>query len=242
MGLFFLIDTSKKVFDVNDYYDNFNLLLQKNFIVDLKRRFSFSKYLYLRSSLEEISREITISNMFFHLFYCPRSSFAKSECICARLFLKKDLWVNAEYLENLNILPHLEIDENEIEMHAFEFNFFWNNEYQRSVINSNIKRCLSTFVVQNDKQFLLLFLEIQIRIFMNFFHMLSKSFSNEKDERELFLKISLYFVRKFCIYVMNSMKFSNLNKLFEEIEFNQFKFLKVINKKYKEELIRKYED
>ena len=113
MDLFFLIDASKKVFDVNDYYDNFNLLLQKNFIVDLKRRFSFSKYLYLRSSLEEISREITISNMFFHLFYCPRSSFAKSECICARLFLKKDLWVNAKYLENLNILPHLEIDENE---------------------------------------------------------------------------------------------------------------------------------
>ena len=242
MGLFFLIDTSKKVFDVNDYYDNFNLLLQKNFIVDLKRRFSFSKYLYLRSSLEEISREITISNMFFHLFYCPRSSFAKSECICARLFLKKDLWVNAEYLENLNILPHLEIDENEIEMHAFEFNFFWNNEQQRSVINSNVKRCLSTFIVQYNKQFLLLFLEIQIRIFMNFFVKLSKSFSKEKDERELFLKMSLYFVRKFSIYVINNIKFSNLNELFEEIDYGQFKFLKVINKKYKEELNRKYED
>ena len=241
-NLFFLIDASKKVFDVNDYYYNFNSLLQKKFIVDLKRKFSFSKYLYLRSSLEEISREVTISNIFFHLFYCPRSSFAKSECICARQFLKKDLEVNAEYLENLNILPHLEIDENEIEMHAFEFNFFWNNEYQRSVINSNIKRCLSTFIIQYDKQFLLLFLEIQIRIFMNFFHLLSKNFSNEKDERELFLKMSLYFVRKFSIYVMNSMKFSNLNKLFEEIEFNQFKFLKVINKNYKEELIRKYED
>ena len=227
---------------MNDYYYNFNLLLQEKFIVDLKRKFTFSKYLYLRSSLEEISREITISNIFFHLFYCPRSSFAKNECICARLFLKKELEVNAEYLENLNILPYLEIDENEIEMHEFEFNFFWNNDLQRSVINSNVKRCLSTSIVQYDKQFLLLFLEIQIRIFMNFFHLLSKNFSNEKDERELFMKISLYFVRKFSIYVINSMKLSELNKLFEEIEFGQFEFLNVINEKYKEELIRKYED
>ena len=227
---------------MNNYHFNFNAILLKEFILDLKRRFTFSKYLYLRSSLEEISREITISNIFMHLFYCPRSSFAKSECICARLFLKKEVEVNAEYLENLNILPHLDIDENEIEMHAFEFNFFWNNEQQRSVINSNIKRCLSTFIVQYHKQFLLLFLEIQIRIFMNFFVKLSKSFSKEKDERELFLKMSLYFVRKFSIYVMNSMKFSELEKLFDEIEFAQFKFLKVINNKYKEELIKKYED
>ena len=239
--LFFLIETSKKVFDVNDYYYNFNLLLQEKFIVDLKRKFTFSKYLYLRSSLEEISREITISNIFFHLFYCPRSSFAKSDCICARLFLKKELEVNAEYLENLNVLPYLEIDENEIEMYQFELNFFWNNDLQRSVINSNVKRCLSTSIVQYDKQFLLLFLEIQIRIFINFFHLLSKSFSDEKDERELFMKMSLYFVRKFSIYVINTIKLSELEKLFEEIEFGQFEFLKVINKKYKEELIRKYE-
>ena len=241
-NLFFLIETSKKVFNLNNYHFNFNAILLKEFILDLKRRFTFSKYLYLRSSLEEISREITISNIFLHLFYCPRSSFAKSECICARVFLKKEVEVNAEYLENLNILPHLDIDENEIEMHAFEFNFFWNNDHQRSVINSNVKRCLSTFIVQYNKQFLLLFLEIQIRIFMNFFVKLSKSFSKEKDERELFLKMSLYFVRKFSIYVINSMKFSELEKLFEEIEFAQFKFLKVINKKYKEELIKKYED
>ena len=241
-NLFFLIEASKKVFNVNNYYYNFNLILLKEFILDLKRKFTFSKYLYLRSSLEEISREITISNIFFHLFYCPRSSFAKSECVCARLFLKKELEVNAEYLENLNILPYLEIDENEIEMHEFEFNFFWNNDLQRSVINSNVKRCLSTAIVQYDKQFLLLFLEIQIRILMNFFHLLSKNFSNEKDEMELFMKMSLYFVRKFSIYVINSVKFSELKKLFEEIEFGQFEFLKVINKKYKEELIRKYED
>ena len=213
----------------------------KEFIVDLKKRFTFLKYLYLRSSLEEVSRETTVSNILMHLFYCPRSAFSKNECNCARIFLKKEVEVNAEYLENLNILPHIS-NENKFVMPSFEFNFFWNEEQQRTVINSNIKRCLSTFIVQYHNQFLLLFLEIQIRIFMNFFVKLSKSFSKEKDEIELFLKMSLYFVRKFSIFVINKINFSELEKLFDEIEFRQFQFLKVINKKYKEELIKKYED
>ena len=213
----------------------------KEFIVDLKRRFEFSKYLYLRSSLEEVSRNVTVSNIFMHMFYCPRSAFAKNECICARLFLKKEVEVNAEYLENLNLLPYFDFIDEKLRP-IFEFNFFWSNEQQRSVINSNIKRCLSTFIVQYHNQFLLLFLEIQIRIFMNFFVKISKSFSKEKDEKELFLKMSLYFVRKFSIFVINNVNFSELEKLFNEIDFEQFQFMKVINNKYKEELIKKYED
>ena len=240
-NLFFLIETSKKVFNLNNYHFNFNSILLKEFIVDLKRRFSFSKYLYLRSSLEEVSRNVTISNIFMYLFYCPRSAFAKNECICARLFLKKEVEVNEEYLENLNVLPYFDFVDEKLRP-RFEFNFFWSNEHQRSVINSNIKRCLSTFIVQYHNQFLLLFLEVQIRIFMNFFVKLSKNFSKDKDEIELFLKMSLYFVRKFSIFVINNVNFSELEKLFNEIEFKQFQFVKVINKKYKEELIKKYED
>ena len=76
-NLFFLINASKKIFNLNTYHFNFNLILMKEFIVDLKRRFEFSKYLYLRSSLEEVSRNVTVSNIFMHMFYCPRSAFAK---------------------------------------------------------------------------------------------------------------------------------------------------------------------
>ena len=79
-NLFFLIETSKKVFNLNNYHFNFNSILLKEFIVDLKRRFIFSKYLYLRSSLEEVSRNVTVSNIFMHLFYYPRSAFAKNQC------------------------------------------------------------------------------------------------------------------------------------------------------------------
>ena len=188
--------------------------------------------------MEEISREITISNVLFHLFYCPRSSFSRNECMrCSRLYVKKELEVTAEYLKNLDILS--ESDEKEIQ--DFEFTIFWNNDYQRTVINSDIKRCLDTFIIEYSKQFLLLILEIQFRIFMNFFHSLSKSFSKKEDERVLFMKMALYFIRKFSIYVLKNIRLADLNNLFDEIEFDQFKFLKVINNKYKEELIRRYE-
>ena len=225
---------------MNDYYNKFQFFLTEKFIVDLKKKFSFSKYLYLRSSLEEISREMTISNIMFHLFYCPRSIFSKSDCLnCSRIFLKKELEVPFEFFENFNISSFLDSDEKEIK--EFEFNIFWNNDQQKTVISSDIKRCLNTFIIQYSKQFLLLFLEIQFRVFLNFFHSLSKTFSNEKEERILFMKSSIYFVRKFALYILHSIRLIDLNNLFEEIEFDQFKFLKVINKKYKEELIKRYE-
>ena len=235
--LFFLIDTAKKIFDIDDYYEKFQFFFIEKLAFDLKKKFSFSKYLYVRSSLEEISREITVSNILFHLFYCPRSIFAKNECLnCSRLFLKKELEVS---FENFNILSYLDSDEKEIQ--EFEFNIFWNNDQQKTVISSDIKRCLNTFIIQYSKQFLLLILEIQFRVFSNFFHSLSKTFSNEKEEKILFMKLSIYYVRKFALYILHNINLVDLNNLFEEIEFDQFKFLKVINKKYKEELNRRYE-
>ena len=118
------------------------------------------------------------------MFYCPRSIFARNECLrCSRLFVKRELEVSAEYLENLNILSYLHSDEKEIQ--EFEFTVFWNNDYQRSVINSDVKRCLNTFIIQYSKQFLLLFLEIQIRIFMIFFILYREIFQMKK-KREFY--------------------------------------------------------
>ena len=56
------------------------------------------------------------------------------------------------------------------------------------------------------------------------------------------MKMALYFVNKFSIFVIKSIKLNALNNIFEEIEFDQFKFLKVINKKYKKELIERYNE
>ena len=123
----------------------------------------------------------------------------------------------------------------------FEFNVFFNNDHQQDVIQSNRKRCLNSFVVQEHIHFILLFLEIQLRIFSNFFYSLS-SFSPERKEREMFLDIAFDFIKRFVVYSMYNINFDYLSILFNEIEYDQFKFLKVINKKYKEELDKKYAD
>ena len=123
----------------------------------------------------------------------------------------------------------------------FEFNVFFNNDHQQDVIQSNRKRCLNSFVVQEHIHFILLFLEIQLRIFSNFFYSLSR-FSPERKEREMFLDIAFDFIKRFVVYSMYNINFDYLSILFNEIEYDQFKFLKVINKKYKEELDKKYAD
>ena len=85
-------------------------------------------------------------------------------------------------------------------------------------------------------------LEIQFRVLCNFFYSLSKTFSTERNERILFLKISFNYIRKFTLYILYNINLTELHNLFEEINFDQFKFLKVINNKYKKELYEKYED
>ena len=47
---------------------------------------------------------------------------------------------------------------------------FFNSLEEMSVINSSQKRCLMTFVVQDYFQFVLIFFEVQLRIFCNFFY------------------------------------------------------------------------
>ena len=108
---------------------------------DLKEDFIFSKYIFLRSS-----REMTISNLLFHLFHCPRSIFSKSDCLnCSRLFIKRELEISFDFFENFNIFSYLESDN---EIQEFDFNIFWNNDQQKNVINSDIPRCLNSFVIQ----------------------------------------------------------------------------------------------
>ena len=177
---FFLINTSRKLFDVNEYYEKFQCFFIEKLSFDLKKEFSFSRYLYLRSSLEEISRELTISNTLFHLFYCPRSFFANNDCLnCSRLFLKKEIEVSLEYFEEFNV-SNFYSDENEIQ--EFDFNIFWSNDQQKNVISSDIKRCLNSFIIQYSKQFLLLFFEIQKEFFLIFFILYRKHFQMKKKK------------------------------------------------------------
>ena len=238
----FLRKFSKKLFDVEDYCNKFQYYFIEKMAKKLKKEFIFSKYLFLRSSLEEISREMTISNVLFHLFYCPRSIFAKNTCLrCSRLFVKKELEISFDFIEGFNFLSYFESEKIDF-CEEFEFNVFFNDDQQRDVINSDVKRCLNSFVVRDRIQFLLLILEIYFRIFSNFFYSLSKDFSSERNERIFFLRVSFDYIKKFTLYVLYDINCIELQNLFEEVDFEQFHFLKVINKKYKEELNKKYAD
>ena len=76
----YLIENSCKIFDVNDYYFMFSY-----FYCELLRffevKFDHLTYLFLKFSFEDLKNQITISNCLNHLFFCPRSFYAKNDCL-----------------------------------------------------------------------------------------------------------------------------------------------------------------
>ena len=238
--LFFLIQKSKKIFNVEIFYDKVQQFFNKELFTEIKEEFSFIKYLLLIFLFEEIYNDLSLSNFFSHLFYCPRSIFAKNNCLkCSRVFLRKELEIRVDFIEEFNIFRYIESDE---KLNDFEFNVFWSNKQQKEIIESDISRCLNSFVIQYYKEFLFLFLEINFRILSTFFFRIGKLIFNDISERKTFLNISFKFVKKIIIYFLYSVNLIELNNLFEEIDFDEFSHLKVINRKYKEDLKKKYED
>ena len=75
---FFTIN-ARKIFEVNDYYENFFYLLE-DLLKKLKKEFDEITFIFLKYSFEDLKNLFMISNCFFHLFSCPRSIFAKSDC------------------------------------------------------------------------------------------------------------------------------------------------------------------
>ena len=242
----FLNRYSKNLFDTVNYYDKFQYYFIQKLNKKFKKNFDFCTYLFLKYSLEEIANETTISNFLLHLFYCPRSIFAKNTCLrCSRIFIKKDLKKSSDFVNDFKFVSCFDIDKLDIELQdiarEFEFNIFFKNKDQLEVINSDRKRCLDSFVVQEHIHFLLLFSEIQLRIFVNFFYCLSDFLPNRR-EREKFLDYSFEFIKKFVLYSIDNINFDFFSTMFDEIEYDQFKFLKVINKKYIETVKEKYAD
>ena len=231
----FLIDYSKKIFDINEYYET----IKNMFVIDLsqklKTRFECSNYVFMRYCLENFLRMNTVSNTLLHLFYCPRSFFAKSNCLlCSRLIVEKDLFCNIKFssLSEKNTI---------ISIKDYDFKFFWDNNQQKDTICSDLKRCLNVLVIRDNIDFLLQFLEIQGRYFGNFFQSLASVACITHTQRYFLISVSTNCFNNFFSYILSNVRLNNLNELFEEVEYGQFKYLKVINKKYKEKIKKKYE-
>ena len=235
-GLDFLISNAKKIFEPESYYETMKYLFVHEICNKMEEKFTFSTRLFVRYFLENFLRMTTISNTLLHLFYCPRSFFSKSECkLCSRLFLQKEMGIPIEFsiLSRKNTL----ISEKE-----YQFNFFWVDKDQKDIINSDIKRCLNTVIIQDSRDFLLYFFEIQGRYYCNFFKSLVEVLSFNRSEKSFFIELSSSLLNSFFCYILRHVNLNSLNELFEQVEFNQFQHLKVINKKYKEYLKNKYEN
>ena len=202
----------------------------------LRDRFNFTDLLFIRYSLENFLRMATISNTLKHLFYCRRSFFARNECrLCSRLFIKRDVLV--PLFPNLTILNRNTI----ISEKKYDFNFFWESKEQKDIINSNMLRCLDNVVIQDGTDFLLYFIEIQVRYYCNFFICLSNFISVERAEKIFLLEFSSKLFDSYLTYILGHVDLDAFKNIFDEVDINQFPYFKVINRKYKEYLKIKYE-
>ena len=121
------------------------------------------------------------SNCFYHLFPCPRSVFARSNCIfCSRLYVLPDIRPkNFKLLDNFDFKisddRRNSLSENSISiLKRFKIITFFNSLEEFSTSNSNQKRCLNTFIVQDYFHLVLVFFEVQLRILSNFFYNIAK--------------------------------------------------------------------
>ena len=235
-GVNFLIESSKKIFNPKEYYNSQKYFFVYELMNTLKERFNFTNLLFIRYSLENFLRMATISNTLQHLFYCRRSFFARNECrLCSRLFIKSNILI--PLFPNLTILKKNTI----ISEKKYDFNFFWESEEQKDIINSNIVRCLDNVVIQDGSDFLVYFIEIQARYYCNFFICLSNFTLLERAEKIFLLEFSSKLFDSYLNYILTHVDLDAFKNIFDEIDINQFPYFKVINRKYKEYLKIKYE-
>ena len=141
---------SHNLFDIEGYYHTFFSMID-DFFYKIKKEVDELTFLFLKYSFEELKNIFMISNILYHLFSCPRSIFVQSNCdYCSRLFISESIRpINFNYFKNF----------------VFQFsdgrkeplNVFFNSLDEFSVVNSSRKKCLTTFIVQDYFQLVLVF-------------------------------------------------------------------------------------
>ena len=95
-------------------------------------------------------------------------------------------------------------------------------------------------IFQDHLHLLLVFFEIQLRIFMNFFYRLIDYV--ELSNQTFFLEKCFSFAHKFVVYCIKKINSSFFQEIFDEVDYNDFNsdIIKIINKKYIEYCNIKY--
>ena len=95
-------------------------------------------------------------------------------------------------------------------------------------------------IFQDHLHLVLVFFEIQLRIFINFFYGLLDYVKT--SDQSLFLERCFSIAHKFVIHCIKRVKVPFFQEIFDEIDYNDFNsyIIKIINKKYIDYCNRKY--
>ena len=133
-------DNSHNLFEVHDYYNTFFYMIN-NFLNNFKKKVDEVTFLFLKYSLEELKNIFMISNDLYHLFSCPRSFFATSNCnYCSRVFVSESIRpINFDnFTFKFSDDRKTVLSDNSLSiMNKSKIDVFFNSLEEMSVINSS---------------------------------------------------------------------------------------------------------
>ena len=88
----------------------------------------------------------------------------------------------------------------------FSIIVFFKSVEESLVINSDQKRCLKTFIVQDYFHLVILFFEFQLRIFVNFFSKIVDCYINSYAKKKKFLELCFIFCFEFVTYCIRKLR------------------------------------
>ena len=222
---------AKQIIDCDLFYQNFSFFIQ-NFLQRVKTDISLSNWLYLNYFLDNLKSDLMISSCFCHLFHCPISLFAKNDCyLCSRKFISTLITKpkNFNQLFNFTFGDRLLKEYQNISFKGLEPSLFFKSYDEMATIMSNRKRCLTTCVVSSPSKIARLFIEIFLRILINYCYKFVEILS--ESEELIFLEKYFDSVYNFLPDIIVKFDFKVFVKIFSENNYNSSIF-KIINENF----------
>ena len=200
-------DNLKDIIDVEKQREQFDSLFDSFFTERFNKRFSLPLRYYMRYHLDFLKRLIEPSNIFFHMFNCPRSYLSVNVCSqCSFLFVD---WQTSEldlvysirrcyldcYLKNGFSKKVRKLFE-DCKIKCSKLEVVYKSRQQYENIMNDRERCLNFLVITSPAGLIDLYLEVLLRVLFNSIYTFSAELDND-EQREYFLQEFLVFVQYF---------------------------------------------
>ena len=235
-----IVDTDKLYECFIDLYDNF--LFSK-----LSQEFQSSTLSSLKNHLEPVKNYFLCSNVLFHLFNCPRSNYAVSNCfLWSRLYIdplvypeqKVDLGDNTDLRYKLIKSSIFAYDVKQLFKNnlitQFKLNICYKSLEQYTVLNFDQKRCLQLSVFQSKCDIIIKYCEVLVRIFFNFLNSVSESLAAFEKPGKLtkYFECCLRFIERFferMVKLLYADKFKEIFLHYEPENVYYLSYIRIIN-------------